>query len=61
VQNLKKFAPTAMAILLAGATLLTVQGTQSFTGVITDDECSRAEVSPIRAGAQHVCSFTCGA
>jgi hypothetical protein len=46
--------------LLAVATLLAAQGKQTFTGAITDDECSRADHSRMRMGATDAqCAVAC--
>ena len=46
--------------LLAGAGLLAAQGRQTFTGAITDDECSRAVHSRMRMGPTDAqCAIAC--
>jgi hypothetical protein len=46
--------------LLAAATLFAAQGKQTFSGVITDDECSRADHSRMRMGPTDTeCTLAC--
>ena len=46
--------------LLAGAALFAAQSKQTFTGAITDDECSRADHSRMRMGSTDAqCAIAC--
>ena len=46
--------------LFAIATLLAAQGRQTFSGTVTDDECSRADHSVMRMGSNDpACAIAC--